>query len=80
MNLSINYALKSNKKNDYNEYFNKINDFLHEAKGIDVLDIGCGTGNLYNKIKEHVNYVGMDQSLEMLLQAKNKFHHIKLRQ
>lgn len=44
-----------------------------------LLDIGCGTGNLYAKLNDNVNYTGMDQSVEMLLQAKRIFPNIKLR-
>lgn len=44
-----------------------------------VLDIGCGTGNLYGKLKDNVDFTGVDQSIEMLLQAKSKYKNIKLR-
>ena len=44
-----------------------------------LLDIGCGTVNLHDKLKENLNYIGMDQSIEMLLQAKVKYPDIKLR-
>lgn len=44
-----------------------------------VLDFGCGTTNLYGKLNGHVEYIGIDQSIEMLLQAKNKFPNINLR-
>lgn len=44
-----------------------------------LLDIGCGTGNLYVKLNDNINYTGMDQSIEMLLQAKRKYPNIKLR-
>lgn len=51
---------------------------IKENNAVNVLDIGCGTANLYTKLK-NVNYTGMDQSIEMLLQAKVKYPDIKLR-
>ncbi|MDV3428858.1 MAG: methyltransferase domain-containing protein [Bacillota bacterium] len=52
---------------------------IEEKKAVNVLDIGCGTANLNKKLKSRIHYTGMDQSIEMLLQAKIKYPDIKLR-
>ncbi|GKX65357.1 MerR family transcriptional regulator [Inconstantimicrobium mannanitabidum] len=44
-----------------------------------VLDIGCGTANIVKRLPKGIKYTGMDQSIEMLLKAKNKFSDINLR-
>lgn len=49
------------------------------GKALNVLDIGCGTANLYGKIEGSINYTGMDQSIDMLLKAEVKYPNIKLR-
>ncbi len=38
-----------------------------------VIDIGCGTGNLCGELSDSIEVLGIDQSLEMILQAKNKY-------
>lgn len=52
---------------------------IEEQKISKILDIGCGTCNLYNKLNENIDYTGMDQSIEMLLKAKEKFPDLHLR-
>lgn len=52
---------------------------IYQSHAVNVLDIGCGTGNLYGKLNGNLNFVGMDQSIEMLLQAKHKYPNIKVR-
>lgn len=49
----------------------------HGAKSI--LDIGCGTGNLCGELSKKLDVMGIDQSLEMLLQAKRKYKNMKLK-
>ncbi|GFZ32726.1 MerR family transcriptional regulator [Clostridium zeae] len=52
---------------------------IEEQRVSKILDIGCGTCNLYNKLNKNIDYTGMDQSIEMLLKAKEKFPNLKLR-
>jgi putative AdoMet-dependent methyltransferase len=49
------------------------------TKAKKVVDFGCGTANLYGKLNSDIEYIGIDQSIEMLLQAKNKFPNINFR-
>lgn len=45
-----------------------------------ILEIGVGTGNLASKfLKDNCNIVGIDQSREMLLVAKEKYPNLKVR-
>lgn len=54
-------------------------DFITEIsndKNNNVLDIGCGTGNHVNYLTEYFkNTIGIDQSIEMINNAKNKYPH-----
>lgn len=61
-----------------NEVFNKANFYkIKEAK---VLDIGVGTGNLSKYFLEAgYDITGLDQSREMMAEAKKKFQNLKLR-
>lgn len=52
---------------------------IRENNALKVLDIGCGTGNLINKLDNYIKYTGVDQSIEMLLTAKKKFPNINFR-
>lgn len=52
---------------------------MGKLKNLNILDIGCGTGNLYGKLNEEVQFTGIDQSIEMLLQAKAKYLDINVR-
>lgn len=45
-----------------------------------VLDIGCGTGNLYGKLKSFTDYTGIDQSIDMLMEFRKKFNDATLMQ
>lgn len=70
--------------NEYeNEYGNDYSDalfidtFLNSLNGKEVLDIGCGLGNLTNYMKEKgFNLTGIDLSDEMLNFAKSKYKDI----
>ena len=45
------------------------------------MDIGCGTGNLTERLlRKGLQVVGVDQSLEMLVQAKKKLPSVLLHQ
>lgn len=53
------------------EYGNEIVELLSPQKDEKILDIGCGTGKLTNKIKlQGASIVGIDVSNQMLNQAK----------
>lgn len=61
-------------------YDSAVQDLAKDVKDIDVLDIGVGTGNLSEKfLSKGFNVVGIDQSREMMNQAKIKFPKLKLR-
>lgn len=49
-------------------------DFSGIKPGVDVLDLGCGTGNVASGLKKviDINVVGIDISLPMLAVARNK--------
>jgi len=49
------------------------------TSGRKVLDIGCGTGNLLGGLSRDCEAVGIDQSLEMLLVAREKYPNLHLR-
>jgi trans-aconitate methyltransferase len=62
------------------KYGNDLVDLLAPRKGEKILDIGCGTGDLANKLYEYgVNVRGIDQSENMIDQAINKYPHIKFK-
>ena len=54
-----------------------IDKFLDSLNGKEILDIGCGLGNLTNYMNEHgFNVIGIDLSDEMLKIAKSKYKNI----
>ncbi|MBR1984594.1 MAG: class I SAM-dependent methyltransferase, partial [Clostridia bacterium] len=79
-------------KNDYNaiaevftdfysdmEYCKEfINEFIKDLGGKDILEVGCGAGQITNYFYEKgFNVIGLDFSSELLRIAKNKFKHIE---
>lgn len=52
---------------------------IEENECLKVLDIGCGTGNLYGRLKHNIQYTGLDQSIEMLIEVKGKYPAINVR-
>jgi putative AdoMet-dependent methyltransferase len=52
---------------------------VKESNSTRILDIGCGTCNIYEKLDGNVEFTGIDQSIEMLLVAKRKYGDISLR-
>ncbi|MGE5676822.1 MAG: class I SAM-dependent methyltransferase [Pseudomonadota bacterium] len=74
------------RKDDELGLFEKYDEVLEEIRGMinaagddNVLDIGCGTGNLCGCLDGGINVVGMDQSPDMLKEAKIKYGNMKLR-
>lgn len=56
------------------KYGEGIFSYLRPKEGERILDLGCGTGDLTQKIKEHgANVIGIDSSKEMIDQAKSKY-------
>jgi len=52
-------------------------ELLSPADGEQILDVGCGTGDLANKIYQHgANVIGVDKSENMVQQANNKYPEI----
>ncbi len=64
---------------NYDEILEEIRLRINKYKAKTILDIGCGTGNLCGVLSRSLDVVGMDQSLEMLLQAKKKYNAMKLK-
>lgn len=59
------------------KFGNDLVDMLHAKAGERILDLGCGTGDLANRLAaSKVNVVGVDNSSRMIQQAKNKFPDI----
>lgn len=53
-------------------------DLLAPQKGEHILDLGCGTGDLANKLYERgVKVVGVDKSENMIKQAQDKYPNIE---
>lgn len=53
-------------------------EMLSPVKGENILDVGCGTGDLANKIyQQGANVIGVDKSENMVRQASNKYPNIK---
>lgn len=63
----------------YDYILDRVSKIISDANAREIIDFGCGTGNLYGKLKNNVEFVGIDQSIEMLLIAKSKHENIELR-
>lgn len=69
--------LYDSKHSFVSTYGSNILHLLNPRKGEKILDIGCGTGDLTNKIYEHGSKVfGIDQSKNMIAAAKEKYPHL----
>ncbi|WP_152655544.1 trans-aconitate 2-methyltransferase [Oceanobacillus sp. CFH 90083] len=56
---------------------NHLLELLSPVEGEQILDVGCGTGDLANKIYQHgANVIGVDKSENMVHQANNKYPEI----
>ena len=63
---------------NYPEEYNFYSSLLKQYDKIEVLEIGCGTGNLANDfVKAEFDYTGLDLSEEMINLAKNKSPHCR---
>lgn len=60
------------------QYGESLLDLLQVVQGERVLDLGCGTGHLTNKIHQAgAEVVGVDASLSMVEQARNEYPDIQ---
>lgn len=63
----------------YEYVLSSVRDKMLEDNPQRILDIGCGTGNLCGELSNNIEITGMDQSIEMLIQVKNKYPEMKLK-
>lgn len=63
---------------NYEKVIQMTADKVNEKKG-QVAEIGVGTGNLAGKLMNNQDVIGIDQSINMLMEAKIKFPALKLR-
>jgi putative AdoMet-dependent methyltransferase len=63
----------------YDEILSEIRSRIIENKAVSVIDIGCRTGNLCGELSGEMDIIGIDQSLEMILQAKKKYNNMKFK-
>jgi SAM-dependent methyltransferase len=70
-NLSEVYEAMYQSFINYDEEFSFYNDLLQKYNCKNVLEIGCGTGNLADRfVKGNIEYTGLDMSGDMLSIAK----------
>lgn len=59
------------------KYGNSLVELLAPQRGEKILDLGCGTGDLTNKLYEYgAEVIGIDKSENMVKQAISKYPHI----
>ena len=59
------------------KYGNNLIELLAPKQGEKILDLGCGTGDLAKKLDDlGVNVVGVDNSENMITEARKKYPHI----
>ncbi|MED1470090.1 class I SAM-dependent methyltransferase [Bacillus salipaludis] len=62
------------------KYGNSLVELLNPQQGEKILDLGCGTGDLANKLYESgVEIVGVDKSQNMVEQATRKYSQIQFK-
>lgn len=77
MNSTWNATLYDTKHQFVSKYGEGLISFLHPKVGEQILDVGCGTGDLAAQIAElGAKVIGIDQSESMIEQANQKFGHI----
>ena len=62
----------------YQELLKEITGYLELKKGLNLLDVGSGTGNLQYFIKKNVNIASLDNSDEALQRLQAKFPEAKV--
>lgn len=64
----------------YDFVLESVAELVLQNNPLNVIDIGCGTGNLYGKLNSNnIEFTGIDQSIEMLLYARRKYPYMNLR-
>lgn len=63
----------------YDEILCEIRNRIKKHNASNVIDIGCGTGNLCGELCDELDVLGIDQSLEMISEAKKKYSNMKFR-
>lgn len=63
----------------YDFVLESVAQIILNDNALKVIDIGCGTGNLYEKLNNNIDFTGVDQSIEMLLLARKKHPYMNLR-
>src|SRR5476649_1585356 len=73
-NMKWNAELYDTKHDFVFQYGESVLELLDIKPGERILDLGCGTGHLTNKIKEHgADVTGIDASEDMIAKAKESF-------
>ncbi|WP_438646635.1 class I SAM-dependent methyltransferase [Robertmurraya kyonggiensis] len=76
--LNWNANLYDGKHAFVSQFGQNLIELLEPKSGERILDLGCGTGDLANQLFENgVNVVGVDNSVNMVELAKNKYPQIK---
>lgn len=76
--MKWNAKLYDNKHSFVAKYGEDVLGWLAPQKDEDILDVGCGTGTLTEKITETgANVTGIDGSPEMIAKAKQAYHNIE---
>lgn len=78
--VKLDYELIAGQFSDTRQYLwgelKKFDQYVKEGQKI--LDVGCGNGRLYNLLKDkNVNYIGVDNSEEMIRHARERFEDQK---
>lgn len=63
----------------YDEILAEIRNRIIKYEASSVIDIGCGTGNLCGELSGEMDIMGVDRSLEMIVQAKKKYSKMKFK-
>lgn len=78
MNINWNAEKYNEDFKFVHKYGEDVMELLTSPKGSNVIDLGCGNGNLTKKLKEKgYNVIGIDDSDEMLNIARKKYNEIK---
>lgn len=80
MNINWNAEKYDESFKFVHKYGEDVMELLQSPKGSKVIDLGCGNGNLTIKLKEKgYNVTGIDDSLEMLSLAREKYNNIEFK-
>ena len=75
--MKWNTALYDNSHSFVSKYGEGLLPLLNAQTGEDILDLGCGTGDLTAQIAQSgAKVVGIDSSAEMIAKAKEKFPRV----